>query len=146
MEQGTVLEAQGNRILVQTQANACCENCSAGEHCAIGGDAQKREVWVENRVGALPGDEVEFYVPPGTSVLASSLLYLFPVIMLIAGIIIGAHYSGWFHLGRDASSAVGGVSFLLISFFIIKIISAYIKKRNLFVPVCTGVVSRKSLE
>jgi sigma-E factor negative regulatory protein RseC len=140
MEHGIVIEMLGTKILVETEQNSCCDACAMEGACAIDVNTQKRRIWMENSLGARPGDEVELYISEKTTVFSSMLVYFFPIIMLVTGMVLGAYHSDWLHLDGDIASALLGGLFLIISFITIKIISIIIKKRNLFIPVLIRII------
>jgi positive regulator of sigma E activity len=147
MERGVVVKIEDDRILVETEPDLCCEGCAVGGSCAIGAEAPKRRIWMDNgSPRALPGDEVEFHVAQKAVVAASSLFYLFPVVMLIAGLITGAVLDDQFHLEREASTALFGGTFLVMSFLIIKAVSVFINKRGIYKPILVGIVGRSALK
>ncbi len=67
------------------------------------------------------------------------MLYGIPIVLLIAGIIIGALYPLPFFNDRELSAIVMGIIFLALSFVFIQIVSQYIAAKNMVNPVMVKV-------
>jgi sigma-E factor negative regulatory protein RseC len=143
MEYGRVIEASGGTILVEVESCPSCEGCAAGSSCALAGSTTIRRIRMENTLDARVGDVAGFVIS-GRSVVAGSLLfYLLPVVMLIAGVLVGDAARGRTGLGRDLSSILGGLAGLIMSFPIIAAVSRVIKKKKGFSPRLVEVAGMK---
>ncbi len=134
MEQGTVIEIRGNKILVETGTSSWCGGCSASRSCTIGADGARRRLWMDNDGSARVGDEVAFEISEKEAVAGAAVIYLLPVLMLIAGIVLGAFAGGRFGLGGDLPLIAGGAAGLLLSAPITWTVSALMKKKKIAAP------------
>ncbi len=139
LETGIVKTVKGNSILVETEPNSGCSSCHAKASCMAGSADKKRSIWIKNTLKAEVGDPVTFRIEEKSVIYSSVLLYLFPVIMLIAGLIIGSSYHKVLDLDKDISSLSGGIIALVLSFLLIKFVSDRLKNKKTFLPVLTGI-------
>ncbi len=82
-QKGTVIKIEQNKALVAIPRVSAC-----GDHCATcpgGCQARGHLVWLENNVGACPGDKVLLSAPTGAVLFGSLWVYLFPLILFFAG-------------------------------------------------------------
>jgi sigma-E factor negative regulatory protein RseC len=114
-----VVEASGSDVWVEVpgRAPACgsCKNTDACQDSLLGLSAGPRRYRLENRIGARIGDRVQLTVADGTLWHASVASYVLPVLLAIAGAIVGQT------AGDDAWAAMGtlaglGCGLLLLRF------------------------------
>ena len=87
-EQGIVLEASEGKAKVRLIESGSCEECSAKIFCKPGeGDSKILEVI--DPLGVHAGDEVTINIEGSDLVKASLKLYGIPLVLLVAGIVIG---------------------------------------------------------
>jgi sigma-E factor negative regulatory protein RseC len=102
-----VVEASGSEVWVEVsgRAAACgnCENTAACQDGLLGSNTGPRRYRLENRIGARVGDRVQLTVADGTLWRASVASYLLPVLLAIAGAVIGQSMAG------DAWAVMGTV-------------------------------------
>ncbi len=134
MEQGTVIDIRGNKILVETGTASWCGGCAISHSCAIGADGVSRRLWMDNDGGALVGDEVTFEIAEKEVVAGAAVVYLLPVLMLIAGIILGASGRDRFGLEGDLPLLAGGAAGLVLAALFVWALSAIMKKKHVAVP------------
>lgn len=77
-------------------------------------------VEVENDLEVQVGDRVELEIPAGSVVKLSLLVYVFPVIALIVGAIVGEALAEPIHMNPTLASVLGCVSGLGISIFALR--------------------------
>lgn len=105
-----VIESMGGVALVEAYPRAACGHCSASSGCATGvlarifGDGPKR-FYVDDPIGARPGEQVIVGVADGALSRACAIVYLFPLIFVIAGAAAGALSAGTSH--QDLAAAGG---------------------------------------
>jgi sigma-E factor negative regulatory protein RseC len=118
-----IVKVEGQYAFVQaSQANGC-EQCS-GKGCGAGKlsrlfCSKPRQFQVENPIHAGVGDEVTVSVADGMVLRGIGLVYLLPLLFLVAGATLG---SGWTDQPgqRDGFAAAGAVLGLLAGFIIAK--------------------------
>ncbi|HOT46949.1 MAG TPA: SoxR reducing system RseC family protein [Spirochaetota bacterium] len=143
MERGIVVEIRGDTILVETGTASLCAGCSASHTCAMSPDRLSRRLWMDNDGGARVGDGVTFEIAERAVVTAAAVVYLLPVLMLIAGTVLGASAGGRFGLGGDLPSIAGGIAGLLVSFPASWALSAVMKKKKVAVPHLLDITRRE---
>ena len=89
---------------------------------------------MENRIGASVGDTVVYGVEEKGVVLGALLLYLLPVLLLIAGAFFAPKIPVFRGLDGELASAAGGIAGLVLSFLLIRLLSRLFKKKNYFSP------------
>jgi positive regulator of sigma E activity len=89
-QNGIVRSAEGGSALVVLTGSEGCASCSGRGSCGIlsGGARKPREVRVLDPIGASPGDLVELELPPQRALLAIFLLFILPVIGLLAALLV----------------------------------------------------------
>lgn len=87
-EKGIVLEVSEGKAKVQLITSASCEECSAKVFCKPK-DENSNVLEVIDPIGVRQGDEVTINIEGSDLVKVSLKLYGIPLILLVAGIIIG---------------------------------------------------------
>lgn len=118
-ESGKVVAVDGDRVWVQTIRNSACQSCSARHGCgqralasATGGRAN--QIRVSNRLDARVGDDVMLAIDEAALLRASLLVYALPLLLMVAGAVIGHQLSQ----GGDLAAMAGSVAGLGAGFFI----------------------------
>ncbi|MBN1533997.1 MAG: SoxR reducing system RseC family protein [Spirochaetes bacterium] len=138
-ECGTVVSVEGRFVIVEAQGGSQCEGCAMGHSCGLGAKDRPRRIRMRNSIGVAEGDRVLFTLQERTVLIASFLLYLFPVAMLIGGAAAGAA-AGIPGVDRDLSAAGGGIAALLVSLGIIRLLSRRLERMKSVVPILVGTV------
>ena len=114
-EVGVVTKIKEDSAVVKTQRAAACEGCSEKSTCHSMGGSREMEIVALNPVQAKIGDRVTLEYATGRMLQLSLLLYIFPIIALLAGAIIGDSAAPT--LGADPSilAAVLGFAALFLS-------------------------------
>jgi sigma-E factor negative regulatory protein RseC len=98
---------------VKTSQSSACKSCSARHNCNPDTKGQEREVEAINLVGAKVGDRIQISIETGSLLKATFLLYVFPVISMLCGGLVGNQLS--VYIGLDPSPAaalVAAISFV----------------------------------
>jgi sigma-E factor negative regulatory protein RseC len=88
-EEGMVKRTMGSKAWVVTVRSEMCESCSSHGACHVLGGGKEMEVEALNLVQARPGDQVLLTLEDQSLVKLSFLVYLFPILALIAGAALG---------------------------------------------------------
>ena len=78
------------------------------------------EVEAVNPIGAKAGDGVVIQIQTRPFLKATFLLYLFPIICMIAGAVLGEQLAPQFGFGRSTLSAILGFSCFFLSIWVVK--------------------------
>jgi sigma-E factor negative regulatory protein RseC len=119
-ERGRIVALQGNQAWVQTLRQNACQSCRARSGCGqralhelSGGKA--RQVRVDNALQAQVGDQVLLGIGETALLRASVLVYLVPVLGLLAGALVGDRVAGLGDGGTILAGALGmALAFLLV--------------------------------
>jgi positive regulator of sigma E activity len=124
-EEGTVVGVQGHLVRVRMKPGPDCGTCCA---CSVlGGGQRELEFPTDKPVSA--GDRVLVDIGPTSSLLSTLLLFVLPLIGLVAGVIIGDQ---WRPLGsRESSSLVLGFGLVALLYAFAAILDrAWLRKRQ----------------
>ena len=88
-EEGMVKRTMGSKAWVVTRRSEMCESCSSHGACQVLGGGKEMEVEAFNPVQARPGDQVLLTLEDQSLMKLSFLVYLFPILALIAGAALG---------------------------------------------------------
>lgn len=78
------------------------------------------EVEAVNVAGAKVGDQILLRIGSGAVLKVSFLLYVFPILLMLAGAVVGQVLAPSFDINPSGLSATVGMSFFLFSFFLIR--------------------------
>ncbi len=102
-ETAMVVSISHGRAVVSLVRSEACGDCAAKSMChPTSGNAMQMEV--KNPVGAKPGEKVIIELPPDALLKASTLAYLFPATVMVAGASVG-----WSRTGTDMGALFGAL-------------------------------------
>jgi sigma-E factor negative regulatory protein RseC len=130
-EVGSVVELKGKGVaVVLCEKSSFCENCASTRNCQVGTDNRSMLVEAHNQLGAAVGDRVKVATSSKTFLQSSFILYIVPLLFLIAGAVSGQVVGTMLEQGPDPNllSAILGVAFLAGSFVLIRVGSRAIPK------------------
>ena len=119
-EQGIVTKTDSSAAWVKTVKSSACEGCSARGSCHSLGSSDAMEVKAINEVGAKVGDRIVLSLETSSLLKASFLLYVFPILLLIIGALIGQEIAPYIDFNPSGFSAIMGFSFFFAAVLIIK--------------------------
>lgn len=123
LEDGIVIESENGVAEIALISSDNCEECSAKLFCKPKTDDTKI-LKVSDPFGTKPGDEVRISVAGSTVLKVSFLMYGMPLILFIAGILLGMDFYKNSSEPEILSFVSGvmlmGIYFLLFYFFNIK--------------------------
>lgn len=123
-EYGTVVELKGKQVaVVLCQRHSACDHCPSSGACQLGDDKQTMLVDAFNQIGAQVSDRVKIVTSSRNFLQSSFLLYIVPIIGLLAGAIMGQVLGERLQTNLDPNllSALLGVAFLSGTFLTIRI-------------------------
>lgn len=124
-EHGTVIAISGDRATIKAKRSEACEGCGTKDMCHDA-DGESAKLEALNPIDAKVGDEVNFTVGTGAVIRAGVLIYLFPMIAFIVGVVIVQALAGvllpegW---NADLASAVLGLGLLVLTYLAVSIYS-----------------------
>jgi sigma-E factor negative regulatory protein RseC len=135
-EKGVVDRVVREKALVRVVQSSACAACEARSSCRVEND-REMVVEVRNVLNARAGDYVEISMPTRSVIKMGVLVYLFPVIALVAGAAAGNGLAG--NLGMEANlvSILGAAFALGSSFAVLKVIDRSARGKREYQPQMT---------
>lgn len=121
------------------RASACGKNCaSCGSSCKTPGISLD----VKNTLGAKPGDYVELKAQTNQILKSAAIVYLFPLLVMIIGIIGGIYiFRSAGYANYETYGFIIGLLFLGLSYAILRLIDNRIKKKDKAIIEMTRILS-----
>jgi len=120
-EHGIVIRTDSAGAWVKTTKSGACEACSARGSCHSLSDHGEMEVNALNEAGAKVGDRIVLSFATAPLLKATFLLYVFPILLLIIGAVIGQETAPYFQFNPSGFSAAVGFTFFFLAVLVIKI-------------------------
>lgn len=112
IEQGIVIRigASGSATAwVKTVRSSACASCASKDHCNPGHGAQEQEVEAINLAGARAGDRVQLAIHTGALLKAMFMLYIFPILCMLAGGVIGDWMAPTFNADPSSVAMIAAI-------------------------------------
>ena len=142
-EQGVVLRTDSQTVWVKTVRSGACEGCSAKGSCHTMGGGQDMEVKALNTAGARVGDRIVLSYETPSFLKATFLIYVFPIILLIAGALLGQMLAASLDLNPTAISIILGFAFFFIALIIVKSRANKMAPKNEYQPKVIKILNRR---
>lgn len=135
-ELAEVIETRGNKALVKVKKYSACSKCD--KDCGMAGashDTGEIDVEITNSMDAEIGNYVKLGLGEKSLVIASIIVYLFPLLSLIGGYFLTNWLAStiWLNSG-ELTGIIGSVVFFFGSFAFIKLINLKLKVSGVFQP------------
>ena len=140
-EQGIIEEVSGQKALVRIKKSSACGTCESRGDCEVA-SGKSMVVEVVNDLGGGEGDHVELSVPSGAFLKLSLLVYILPVVALIAGAFAGGMCAPFLHMTPTLASVMGGFLVMGITFYALKRFDRSLRARSEFHPRMTRILLR----
>lgn len=140
-EQGVIEDVSGRKTLVRIEKSSACATCESRGDCSVD-SGKSMVVEVANDLGGGEGDHVELSVPSGAFLKLSLLVYILPVVALIAGAFAGGALAGVLHMPLSLASVIGGFLVMGITFYALKRFDRSLRARSEFRPRMTRILHR----
>lgn len=119
-ENGVVTTATESTAWIKTIRSGACESCSSKQSCGAAGSQKEMVVSVKNTLNVEQGDHVVIGLETKPIMFLTFLLYVFPILMLIAGALIGNFLGPVLTINASLTSMVIGFIFFGAAFLIIR--------------------------
>lgn len=141
-EEGIVTRTEAQTAWVKTTQSVACKSCASRGSCHSKGPEMSVEAI--NLAGAKAGDRIIISFETSSLLKASFLLYLFPILCMIAGAVIGSHVAPM--VGRDPSllSLIGGFLCFFLAVLFIKIKGNRMAETAAYKPKVTRILRRRA--
>lgn len=134
-EDGIVTHATPETAWVKTTRSAACESCTSKDSCGVSHHpSEEMTVILPNTLGVKEGDRVIVGINSGPMLFLSFFLYVFPIILLIIGALIGDALAPVLELNRSALSMGSGFLLFAVAFLIIRKKQVGMSKKDKYKP------------
>jgi sigma-E factor negative regulatory protein RseC len=133
-EEGSITKVTEDKAWVRVRRGTMCDTCKSRTACSVIGGGETMEAEALNTANAQVGDRVLLNIPTKSLWKISFILYMLPVIFLIAGVIIGMDLAKYYALEPELGALLLGVVGCAISFLPIKLFAKHIRKNKEYTP------------
>jgi sigma-E factor negative regulatory protein RseC len=141
-EEGVIVRIDAAGTWVKTIRGEFCDGCSSKGACHTMGGGKEMEVAVVNPIEARIGDRVVLKLEASPFLKATFLIYMFPILLLVAGAAVGEWISQSFRLNSPWPSMLLGFGFLVAGLGVMKIMAQRLAKKEEYRPRITRVIGR----
>ena len=140
-ERGIVLRTDSEAAWVKTIRSSACEGCTAKGSCHTMGGGNEMEVKALNIAGARAGDRIVLSFETASLLKATFFIYVFPIILLIVGAVLGQMLAPLMAFSPTALSLLLGFAFFFTALLIIKTRANKMAKKNAYRPKITKILT-----
>ena len=133
-EQGIVTKVESTTAWVTTKKTSACKSCGARSACNAVGGGKEMEVEAINDAGAKVGQQVVLSFETSPLLRATFLLYVFPILILLAGALLGDKIALRFGFDASTLSAITGFFFFGIAILFVKSKGNKMAKKDAYRP------------
>ena len=133
-EEGVVIRIDAKNAWIKTVKTSACESCSSRGACNTLGGGKEMEVEAMNTAGAQIGDRVVIGFETGPLLKISFLIYIFPILALIIGAVIGQACAPYFSLDPSVASMASGFFLVFLSVLFIRRKGKQLATQNQYHP------------
>lgn len=134
LEEGIIIKVNGDTALLRTRQKTACGHCAEKAHCHMSGNDEEIEVEAANPIHAKVGDIVVVSYNSTRLFLLAFFLYVFPIILMIIGALIGERVAAAYNGNPSAYAALFGFGLFFISMGIVKWKDYQARKTGQFRP------------
>lgn len=131
-EEGIVLRTGPGTALVRTVRTDACDSCEAKDACNMLGGGKDSEIEAINKIGAKTDDRVVIGFESSSLFKASLLLYILPVVFMIAGALTGQKLSIKYGLSETFYSALSAFLSFAAAFIIVRILGNRMARKDAY--------------
>jgi sigma-E factor negative regulatory protein RseC len=127
-EYGQVVDIKSGEAYVKFTRSSACGRCQA---CGMLSSQNEIVIQVPNELDASVGDMVAVSIRVSKALGASALAYVFPLVMLIVGVVLGWLLASVWGAFADAemTMALFGLGFAVLSFVLLKFAAPLYNKK-----------------
>ncbi len=147
-EEGIVIRAGGQAsqtAWVKTVQSGACQSCSERHSCLGESKSEEREVEAINLVGARVGDLIQISIDSSALLKATFLLYIFPIICMFAGALIGNKLGAGLNINPSTLSVLIAVIFFFGAMLIVRMRAGRMALKMEYRPKITRVIGKADI-
>ena len=134
-EEGIVCRIDATTAWIATMRSSACETCASRGSCStLGSGREEMEVQAVNTAGAQVGDRVVISLKTASLFKLSFLLYIFPILTLFAGALLGQMAAPFLHFDATSLSVVCAFLFFLLAFGLVRLGGNRLAKKDAYRP------------
>jgi len=133
-ENGIVTQTDNTMAWIKTIRSGACEGCSSRESCGENHNSKEMIVTVKNTLNVETGDQVVIGIETKPMIVLSFLLYVFPILLLITGAIIGDSIAPYLKMNKSFCAMMWGFVFFGAAFLFIRRKQASLTQKDEFKP------------
>lgn len=133
-ENGIVTNVTSSVAWIKTTRTGACESCSSKKSCDTVNSQKEQIVTVKNTLSVKTGDHVVIGLETRPILFLTFLLYVFPVLLLIIGALIGNSLALFLQMDPSLISMAIGFSFFGLAFFLIRKKNNSLSKKDEYKP------------
>ena len=141
-ERGIVTRVTPTAAWVKTIRSEACAHCEAKGHCNVIGNGEEVEVETLNPAGAGIGDRVVITFETGSFLKANFLLYVLPILMMIAGALVGQRLAPAMGLEASAAAVIGGFLLFILTMVFVRQRANRLARNEAYRPKITRILRR----
>lgn len=146
-EHGIVTQANQGTAWIKTTRSAACESCSSKESCGTSHHGTREMmITVKNTLGVRTGDAVIIGMETRPMIYLSFLMYVFPIILLVIGALIGDALAPYLGMNKSLSAMIAGFSLFAAAFFVLRKKQHSLTQKDAFKPFLVRKKSRSAPE
>lgn len=146
-ENGIVIRATMETAWIKTTRSAACESCTSKDSCGTSHHGSKEmTVSVKNTLAVEKGDPVVIGIETRPMIYLSFLLYVFPIILLVIGAVIGDSIAPSLQLNNSLASMVLGFICFAAAFLVVRKKQADLSGKEEYKPFLVRKRSRSTLD
>ncbi len=142
-KEGIITTATLSQAWVKTVRSSECESCEAKDSCHESDNEKEIIVQVENTINAGIGDRVIIGFRTAQLLQLTFMLYVFPIILLIAGAAAGQIAAPIIHTNQSITSLFSGFVCFAIAFMIIRKLNDKLATQKKYMPFTIRIMHRK---
>ena len=133
-EEGIVCRTDATTAWIATTRSGACETCASKGSCSTLGSGREMEVEAVNTAGAQVGDRVVIRFETASLFKLSFLLYIFPILTMFAGALLGQTAAPLLHLDATALSVICAFLFFLLAFGLVRLNGNRLARKDEYRP------------
>jgi len=142
-EQGIVERTDARSAWVRVERSSACASCPSRSECKV--ELGKGVVVeVENTAGCRTGDRVRLSMESGSFLKSTSLAYIFPVVALVVGALVGKEFVAVEGFSGDSVAVVTGFGSMALYFGILRLKDRKTSRNPRSSPRITAILERCS--
>ncbi|MEJ2356201.1 MAG: SoxR reducing system RseC family protein [candidate division WOR-3 bacterium] len=135
-EIGKVIKTDKNKATVLIENPQSCDSCEFAKFCRI--DKKGREITCRNHKGAKKGDIVQLHTSSKNFFIATALNFILPLLILIAGVILGKKI-----FKTDLAGFAAGMGITTIYFIVFLFIDKKTLKKGTLLPEIEKIIKKR---